>query len=1422
MGKGKKVTVGYRYKIGWHSVLCQGGADAILRIKYADRVAWEGNVSTNQTVTIDKPKLLGGDKREGGWKGKVDFLFGGDTQPVNDYLAYHVNRMIIPGYINGYLDIGDWEAWVRYLAQEALLANDDLNDNDGMPVPAFRGVVSLLFKSFRFASMNPYMKMMSVLVRRIPRSLSPTYSTITIGGRQHANGAHIIYDVLTNREWGCGFADGDIDVPSFMAAAQTLYNEALGISIAWTNEGTAEEFIQIIRNHLSAVLYPAPDTGKYTLKLIRNDYDPNTLPVLDPSNIVAMKSFQRVAPTDLTNELTVTYHNAEQDKEAKVTVQNLAAIRSVGRIVRRLVEYPGVREEALASRLAMRDLMAYSTPLAKVTLEVNLTQWNLRPGGVFKFNWPKLGIINLICRVLETEYGELRNGRITITAVEDQFGMPSASYIGTQPPVWIPLPNDLANITSYKLFELPYYSIIRAQGEDYAANMVDERNFVGVVAGRSVDTWVDYGMYLSLGGSNFDEVARATFSPWVSLDGAVTRLQTVIPYTGFRGLDEVELGSLGVIDNEWVRINAIDETLQTVTVDRGVLDTVPVTHASGARLWLYGDATATDWETVRFESESASYRLLPTASGEELPISSATTRTLVLSGRQERPYPPGNVLINGAYFPEQVVDDVSLSWAFRDRTLQTADPIPWVSGSIGPEPGATTTVQVYRTTDNTLIHQQTGLVGSSVLLGESQIGAESEIRVELFTVRSALNSIQRVIHAMQRLVSSDSYSARVGADSPVGWWRLSDVLNSTQARDSSGNSRHGVAANVTFQTASLLTPGSQNRAATFNGSSAHVNVPYVAALAPTAALTIECWFRVPTLPTSSASLISKSQTGGYNIQFDTSTGMFEFIVRRNAAYAQVGVAISTLVAGAVYHVVGTYDGRYARLYLDGVDIAVNDAGATYPIQYSVANALIIGGEAGTGAAVDGGFFNGVIDEVSVYGAAIAADQVLSRFKLGVNQLTYREDGFWDKTSLLLHMNGADASTTFTDAKGKTISVFGNAQIDTAQSRFGGASALFDGTGDYLTAPTGVDFQFPGDFTIECWIRPTNVTGGASRYIVDTRAGTTSGNGILLYQLGPLVVAYSSSTGVITSAALLAAGVWAHVAVTRRGSVLRLFVNGALVGTANYAFSLSDGRCYIGTNQALSDFFNGHIDEVRITKACRYSKAFDIPVEAYPDQGAVASTVDPFFSDKTTLLLHMNGADASTTFTDQKGTTVTPVGDAQIDTAQSKFGGASGLFDGAGDYLTLPQSVNFDCGNDFTIECWVRPTAIGAVKTIAGKYDGTGGWFFQVSATGMLQFGVRASGSYQFATATTPLAAATWSYVTATKQGNVMRVFVNGLLAATATHTGSVVAISQVTYIGRDGLDSARDWSGHMDDFRITQACRYFDSFSPPKLPHPDA
>src|SRR3990167_8643626 len=142
------------------------------------------------------------------------------------------------------------------------------------------------------------------------------------------------------------------------------------------------------------------------------------------------------------------------------------------------------------------------------------------------------------------------------------------------------------------------------------------------------------------------------------------------------------------------------------------------------------------------------------------------------------------------------------------------------------------------------------------------------------------------------------------------------------------------------------------------------------------------------------------------------------------------------------------------------------------------------------------------------------------------------------TKLMLHMNGADTSTTFTDDSGtsKTATPSGNAQIDTAQSKFGGASGLFDGTGDYVTVANHADFNFSAsNFTIDGWFRLNATTG-----LMTPFQGTTDYTYGILFRgdLDDTIRLYLSSNNSsndtangVTGTATFTTGAWYHIALT---------------------------------------------------------------------------------------------------------------------------------------------------------------------------------------------------------------------------------------------------------------------------------------------------
>lgn len=214
------------------------------------------------------------------------------------------------------------------------------------------------------------------------------------------------------------------------------------------------------------------------------------------------------------------------------------------------------------------------------------------------------------------------------------------------------------------------------------------------------------------------------------------------------------------------------------------------------------------------------------------------------------------------------------------------------------------------------------------------------------------------------------------------------------------------------------------------------------------------------------------------------------------------------------------------------------------------------------------------------------------------------DGY---TKLLLHCNGPDEFTIFRDEVGKTVTRNGGVQIDTAQYKFGGASGLFDGAGDYLSLADSDDWDFgTGNFTVETWLRRN---GNQADYAGVISAGGPAGGPIgwavgFGYAAGGTtnkVIFYSNTTGSwaanITASAAISDTTWTHVAVVRNGTGLVLYYDGVSKGTydcTGKTFNSSNsgvtvGRLYTGIDNY---YFKGHLDEIRISKGiARWTAAF---------------------------------------------------------------------------------------------------------------------------------------------------------------------------------------------------------------------------------------
>lgn len=245
-----------------------------------------------------------------------------------------------------------------------------------------------------------------------------------------------------------------------------------------------------------------------------------------------------------------------------------------------------------------------------------------------------------------------------------------------------------------------------------------------------------------------------------------------------------------------------------------------------------------------------------------------------------------------------------------------------------------------------------------------------------------------------------------------------------------------------------------------------------------------------------------------------------------------------------------------------------------------------------------------------------------------------------------------------------------------------------------------------------------------------------------------------------------------------------------------------------------------IDYLAIAKHNLGSAFVGVTVDAYP--------VETY---TTKSHLHFHGPDASTTFTDETGKVWTAAGNAQIDTAEYKFRGSSGKFDGTGDYITTPGVADYNQGSSpWTIELWIKVNAADAAAVyVCGQVDAAGGadtnssWFLVREAGNVLQLYLVSGATFaggQVATTATFKASDGWRHFAAVRSGNVVSLYVDGVADNTLSYSSTINASTATLGIGRLGdYTSAPLFNGWVGEFKfVIGEALYTAAFTKPTAP----
>lgn len=584
------------------------------------------------------------------------------------------------------------------------------------------------------------------------------------GSFSDMNPIHIIRECLTDSSWGMGYSEYDMG-DSFYYAADVCYDEGMGISLLWSQQSSIEDFVMEILRHIDAALYVDRTTGLFEIKMIREDYSEYDMMVLSTANCT-VESFTKTTVAELINEITVSYDSHETGQVETVTLQNLAMIQEQGAIIPATVEYMGFANQATALKVAARDLKAMSTPLASAVIVANRQAAHLNIGDVFWLSWPEYQddpeepgveietIIKYIMRVVEISLGDGVENAVRIECVQDVFSLPSFSYVVPEDPVWeepttYPLP-----ASPRVVMEAPYYELVRLLGAADITTKLSgfpELGFLFAAAGRQGQE-LNAEINSNAGGIEYQDSDMLNFCPYASLTAELGYLDTTITIASIVDLDEEENfedGLLAQLGTEIVVVESLVGT--TATIRRGCLDTVPRKHLVTEKLVIWDGFSEGD-EVEYAMGEVVNVRLRTSTGDGVLPLVVAPQDSFLMKARAIAPYPPADLKINGAYFPDTVelLTGLVLTWVHRDRVQQTAGvPLGWTAGSVGPEAGTTYSARLLRADNGAELASVSGVAGTTTTLTSTYTG---EVLLEVWSVRGGWSSYQKVEHLFDHLV----------------------------------------------------------------------------------------------------------------------------------------------------------------------------------------------------------------------------------------------------------------------------------------------------------------------------------------------------------------------------------------------------------------------------------------------------------------------------------------------------------------------------------------------------------------------------------------------------------------------------------------------------------------------------------------------
>jgi hypothetical protein len=555
--------------------------------------------------------------------------------------------------------------------------------------------------------------------------------------------------------------------------------------------------------------------------------------------------------------------------------------------------------------------------------------------------------------------------------------------------------------------------------------------------------------------------------------------------------------------------------------------------------------------------------------------------------------------------------------------------------------------------------------------------------------------------------------------------------------------------------------------------------------------TIECWLYITTTSTYDA-IYSTTGTTSSDIQVQLNNRLLRvssYTAQTVIANAGTEVSLNTWT-----HVAFCRSGTTLKLFKNGVEVGSGTDSTTW-----ATGAIEIGRV--FGSQMLNGYMSNlrVVKGTALYTGGFTPSTTPLTAITNTSLLTCQSNRFIDNSSSpkTITVNGNTSVTPFSPFA--PTSSYSAAAV--------GGSGYFDGTGDYLVSPTNAAFGFAtGDFTVQCWFYLTAAITGNAKGIFQVASavnGTVTGYGIGIKNTQ--TIQYYAGATFNDSSTAITTNQWYHLTMTRSSGTVYVYLNGTLIQNGSKADTqnITSGETTVGIwfDKASGFEFPGYISGFRVVKGSVISE--------------VVPTAPPTAVSGTSLLL--NFTNAGVVDATAKNVLETE-GNAQISTAQSKWGGGSIYFASASNSNLLgntPSNWTFlHDGSTWTVEFWLYPTNVSSFQGLIAT-NGAGstniGLSFAINAGAIsISFTRGVSGSSASFTSSAVLNANQWNYVGVTFTGSTKTCafFINGASAGSSSNTGFAYSSSTSTYppyIGQTGDPSYPYYfNGYIDDLRITR------------------